>query len=57
MIDSKFGSLEKSHISQHKVLVRFVNRCPWKVIAYWVNFKGEEVKYSEIGPGERSLES
>jgi len=45
--------LIKSHISRHKVLVRFINLCPVTVSARWINFGGEEVEYKKVEPGAR----
>lgn len=45
--------LSKSHISLHKVLVRFVNLCPVRVSVRWINFSGEEVEYKQVESGGR----
>jgi len=49
----RFGTLEKSHFSRHKILVKFVNRCPVSVSVRWINFTEEEVEYSQLEPGGR----
>eukprot|EP00092_Neocalanus_flemingeri_P036237 GFUD01039454.1.p1 GENE.GFUD01039454.1~~GFUD01039454.1.p1 ORF type:complete len:181 (+),score=61.68 GFUD01039454.1:67-609(+) len=53
MSESKFGTLDKSHISRNKICVRFVNRCPVSVSVSWINFSGEEVEYGQLEPEER----
>jgi len=53
MSEGGLGDLSKSHISQHKVLVRFVNLSPDTVSVRWINFSGEEVEYRSLGSGVR----
>jgi len=53
MSEGGLGDLSKSHISQHKVLVRFVNLSPDTVSVRWINFSGEEVEYKSVGSGVR----
>ena len=53
MTDSRFGSLDRSHISRDKICVRFVNRCTVSVSIRWINFSGEEEEYGQLDPGAR----
>jgi len=53
MTEGRLRDLSKSHISQHKVLVRFVNLCSARVSVRWINFSGEEVEYKQVESGAR----
>jgi len=53
MTEAKFGSLDKSHISRHKIKIRFINTCKISVSAIWINFSGEEVTSRELESGQK----